>query len=74
MRRHAIFQVTAATGAVAAFVLALIFLAGCGARMSLEDQYRAEVLQCVDDSKTLAESKACRALKDAKFGVDGGVR
>lgn len=41
---------------------------------SAEATYGAALLKCVDDAKTLAESKACRARVDAAWGVDGGAR
>lgn len=47
------------------------------AQIAAEGAYGAELLRCVDAAKTLAESKACRAVVDAKWGVvqtarDGG--
>lgn len=57
---------------------------GCGprqptaAQVAAEAAYGAALLQCVDQAKTLAESKACRARVDAEWGVvqtpskDGG--
>ena len=53
-------------------LVALLFVAGC-ASASAEAAYTTALLRCVDQSSTLAESKACRALVDAKYGVkDGG--
>lgn len=47
------------------------------AQAAAEGAYGAALLKCVDDAKTLAESKACRARVDAEWGVvqagkDGG--
>lgn len=42
------------------------------AKVAVEATYTAELVRCVDKATTLAESKACRAQVDAKFGVDGG--
>mgnify|MGYP000951578727 CR=1 FL=1 len=39
------------------------------AQAAAEGAYGAALLKCVDDSNTLAESKACRARVDAQFGV-----
>jgi DNA-binding transcriptional regulator PaaX len=39
------------------------------AQVAAESAYTAELVQCVDKSETLAESKACRALVDARWGV-----
>lgn len=60
-----------------------LFIAACGpskptpAQVAAEGAYGAALLKCVDDAKTLPESKACRARVDAQFGVvqsgkDGG--
>ncbi len=49
------------------------------AQAAAEGAYGAELVRCVDAATTLAESKACRATVDAKWGVvqtaakDGGV-
>ncbi len=53
--------------------LAIWLILGC-ACTSTEAKYTTRLLRCVDKSETLAESRACRALVDAEFGVDGGVR
>lgn len=62
--------------------LFLLVLIGCAqpptaAQAAAEGAYGASLLKCVDDAKTLAESKACRARVDAEWGVvqtgkDGG--
>lgn len=39
------------------------------AQNTAEAAYGAELIKCVDDAKTLAESKACRANVDAKWNV-----
>ena len=39
------------------------------AQRAAEAAYTADLLRCVDQSATLAESKACRELVDAKWGV-----
>lgn len=39
------------------------------AQAAAEGAYGAALLKCVDDSRTLAESKACRARVDSEFGV-----
>jgi hypothetical protein len=48
------------------------------AQVAAEGAYGAALLQCVDQAKTLADSKACRAKVDAQYGVtqtgkDGGL-
>lgn len=66
--------------AVLAFVGAVLFVArtaaGCSgpAAAGAEAAYGASLLRCVDEAKTLAESKACRAAVDARWGVDGGAK
>jgi hypothetical protein len=35
--------------------------------------YAADMLKCVDDATTLAESKACRAKVRSTWHADGGV-
>ena len=50
----------------------LLVLIACGP--SAEAAYSAALLRCVDKSQTLDESKACRALVDSQYGVDGGKR
>lgn len=77
---------------VAGMVLVLIFgvmahCMGCWpkaskptpAQVAAEASYGAALLACVEEAKTLAESKACRAKVDAAWGVtqtatDGGAR
>lgn len=46
-------------------------------QVAAEGAYGASLLRCVDEARTLPESKACRARVDAEFGVtqtgrDGG--
>lgn len=66
--------------AVLSFVGAVLFVArvaaGCSgpAKTAAETAYGASLLRCVDEARTLAESKACRAAVDARWGVDGGAR
>lgn len=49
---------------------ALVFLVGCSAAHTTADAaYTAAQLDCVQKSKTLAESKACRAKVDLKWGI-----
>lgn len=66
-----------------AFVFALHLCTGCSspqptaAQVAAEGAYGAALLKCVDDAKTLQESKACRARVDAEWGItqtakDGG--
>ena len=66
----------------------VVTLAGClvaidachGARpydVAAEGAYGAALLRCVDEARSLAESKSCRARVDAEWGVvqtgrDGG--
>lgn len=58
---------------IATMIVATLLLDGC-AGLSADDRYRARIFRCVDEAKTLAESKACRAQVDTEFGVvDGGV-
>lgn len=54
------------------FVCLTLF--ACSPSASAEATYTGALLRCVDRSATLAESKACRALVDAQYGVDGGAR
>jgi len=56
-------------------VRALVLLAfvGCSG-LTLEDRYRLDTLACVDHASTLADSRACRAKTDVKYGVDGGAK
>jgi len=49
------------------------------AQVAAEGAYGAALLRCVDEAKTLAESKACRARVDAAWEItqtatDGGAR
>lgn len=39
------------------------------AQAAAEGAYGAELLACVERAKTLAESKACRAVVDKRWGV-----
>jgi hypothetical protein len=39
-----------------------------------EATYEADTLACTAKSKTLAESKACEALVDARWHVDAGTK
>lgn len=74
VKRAAILQMVTAVLSVGSVVAAVVLLSGCGG-LSLDDKYRAKIGMCVEEAKTLAESKACRQLVDAEFGVyDGGVR
>ncbi len=55
--------------------IVLLLVVGCStpAATGTEAAYTASLLRCVDKSTTLSESKACRALVDAQYGVkDGG--
>ncbi|HVG83522.1 MAG TPA: hypothetical protein VM820_03355 [Vicinamibacterales bacterium] len=67
------------------FALAMVVgTSGCkpvtqptAAQAAAEGAYGAALVQCVDQAKTLAESKSCRAQVDAEWGVvqvgrDGG--
>jgi len=50
--------------------LAFVFLVGCSAtHASADAAYTAQQLACVDSATTLAESKACRAKVDLKWGI-----
>jgi hypothetical protein len=42
-------------------------------KASAEATYEGEMLKCVDDAKTLEESKACRAKVRERWAVDGGA-
>jgi hypothetical protein len=59
-------------GVPIAIVALMRILAGCSPAATQESTYTAALLRCVDKAQTLAESKACRSLVDAQFGVDGG--
>ncbi len=54
----------------------LLLLAACAIAPStaVESAYTAELLRCVDKSKTVQESHACRQTVDAAFAVDGGAK
>ena len=45
-----------------------LFIA-CAPAANSEAAYTAALLRCVDKSDTLAESKACRQLVDAQYGI-----
>jgi len=47
----------------------LVLLLACAPAANSEAAYTAALLRCVDKSSTLAESKACRQLVDAQYGV-----
>lgn len=54
----------------------LVLLVGCAKPVPLSQQqaaaegvYGAALLKCVDDAKTLAESKACRARVNSEWGI-----
>lgn len=56
----------------------VLVLAGCSASpqekaAAADATYTADHLACVDEAKTLAESKACRAKVRAAWHVDGGA-
>jgi hypothetical protein len=38
-----------------------------------DGSYAAQLSACVDQAKTLAESKSCRARVDQAWGVEGGA-
>lgn len=65
------WQLGVATAALVLLFIACSSLAGCS---SAETRYTTALLLCVEKAQTLAESKACRAGVDARFGVDGGAR
>lgn len=49
-------------------------VAACASNQAVAGQvYGAELKACVDQAKSLAESKACRAKVDERWAVDGGV-
>lgn len=67
------------------FLFAVAFLVGllngCASRdaAAAEAAYTADHLRCVDKATTLAESRACRADVDRRYGIvqtatDGGSR
>lgn len=57
----------------AVFLLLAVVLLACPTRESkeagAEATYGAALLRCVDDARTLAESKACRAKVNESWGV-----
>lgn len=78
---------TTETLAVLLFLIFVLFFLGhiqCGCAWlgrsspaAAEAAYGAALLRCVDEAKTLAESKACRARVDAEWRItqtatDGG--
>lgn len=58
---------------IAAALSACDAISGCS---SAEARYQAALVLCVEQAKTLAESKACRRQVDLEFGVldAGGSR
>lgn len=69
-------EVFAAVLAFFGMILALHLCTGCkgpepktAEQAAAEAGYGAALLDCVDKSTTLAESKACRARVDAAWGV-----
>lgn len=58
--------VTGVAGVVCLVIAGLYGACGCGTikNMEAETAYTAAQLACVDNAKTLAESKACRARVD----------
>ncbi len=62
------------TIAFAAFIVCMsLFVARCkSAGVAAETAYGVELQNCVQQTSSLADSKACRAAVDAKWGVDGG--
>ncbi len=38
-------------------------------QVAAEAAYQGALLRCVDDARTLSESKACRAKVDAEWGI-----
>jgi hypothetical protein len=44
------------------------------AQIATEAAYGASLLRCVEESNTLAESKACRAKVDAAWGISTAFR
>lgn len=62
-----------AGGAAAAALVAAIAMSGCAGSAPPGAQYAAEQASCASTSRTLAESKACRARVDRAWGVDAGA-
>jgi hypothetical protein len=69
-------------GETVALALALVAIAAlfsfghCGCRgpeqagaTAAESAYTGALLRCVDDARTLAESRACRQRVDAEWGI-----
>lgn len=56
----------------------LLALGACwpssASQAAAETAYGAQLLACVDQAKTLAESKACRAKVDQAWFADGGAK
>ena len=63
-------------GVVLLIAWIVMHLAGCGlfGTAAAEATYTAEHLRCVDKSATLAESRACRAGVDLRWGIAQTVR
>ncbi len=49
-------------------------VAYCTGCLSLEERYTAALLLCVEQAKTLAESKSCRRVVDGEYGIAQTVR
>lgn len=67
--------------ALAVLFTALAVSASCDAcsRRSAESAYTAALLRCVDEAKTLEQSRECRRFVDGNYGItvtvtDGGKR
>lgn len=59
--------------------LVLILTLGCKSpeqapATAAESAYTAALLRCVDQAKTLEESRECRRKVDLAWGIDGGSR
>jgi hypothetical protein len=54
-----------------AWALVVVVALGCTPRTpaQAEAAYTAELLRCVDQARTLAESRACRAEVNRRWGV-----
>ena len=59
------------SGGPPAAPLACLLLVGCAAakKDAAEVTYDGQLIACVDRAQTLAESKACRAAVDEKWGI-----
>lgn len=61
--------------ALALFALGFLVNHCCGCTpkqlgaTAAESAYTADLLRCVDDARTLAESRACRQRVDATWGI-----